>query len=96
MHFTEKRRRKTPGQTVSSGKATTMSGSGILVAQGASNLAPQGTTGLTPDSGATAWVLMSTCLVLFMTLPGLMLFYGKQSRSLTLFRPPSAASSQLS
>jgi hypothetical protein len=58
-----------------------MSGSGILVAQGASNLAPQGTTGLTPDSGATAWVLMSTCLVLFMTLPGLMLFYGKHATS---------------
>jgi len=32
----------------------------------------------TPDSGDTAWVLASTCLVLMMTLPGLMLFYGKQ------------------
>ena len=63
--------------TLFQGGKETMS-SGILVAQAASNLAPQGTTGLTPDSGATAWVLMSTCLVLFMTLPGLMLFYGKQ------------------
>ena len=30
------------------------------------------------DSGDTAWVLTSTCLVLMMTLPGLALFYGKQ------------------
>ncbi|MDF1754232.1 MAG: ammonium transporter [Verrucomicrobiales bacterium] len=30
----------------------------------------------TPDSGDTAWMLMSTALVLFMTLPGLALFYG--------------------
>lgn len=28
------------------------------------------------DSGDTAWILMSTALVLFMTLPGLALFYG--------------------
>jgi len=28
------------------------------------------------DSGDTAWVLTSTALVLFMTLPGLALFYG--------------------
>jgi ammonia channel protein AmtB len=28
------------------------------------------------DSGDTAWVLTSTVLVLMMTLPGLMLFYG--------------------
>jgi len=30
----------------------------------------------TLDTGATAWILTSTALVLFMTLPGLALFYG--------------------
>ena len=29
-----------------------------------------------PDSGNTAWILTSTALVLFMTIPGLSLFYG--------------------
>ena len=29
-----------------------------------------------PDSGDTAWMLTSTALVLFMTIPGLALFYG--------------------
>ena len=29
-----------------------------------------------PDTGDTAWILVSTALVLFMTLPGLALFYG--------------------
>jgi ammonium transporter, Amt family len=33
------------------------------------------------DSGNTAWVLTSTALVLFMTLPGLALFYGGLVRS---------------
>ena len=28
------------------------------------------------DSGDTAWMLTATALVLFMTLPGLALFYG--------------------
>ena len=28
------------------------------------------------DSGSTAWILTSTALVLFMTMPGLALFYG--------------------
>ena len=28
------------------------------------------------DSGNTAWILTSTALVLFMTMPGLALFYG--------------------
>ncbi len=28
------------------------------------------------DSGDTAWILVSTALVLFMTMPGLALFYG--------------------
>ncbi|MFC6788951.1 ammonium transporter [Methylobacterium komagatae] len=29
-----------------------------------------------PDTGSTAWILTSSALVLFMTLPGLALFYG--------------------
>ena len=33
-------------------------------------------TAQTVDSGDTAWLLVSTALVLFMTLPGLALFYG--------------------
>jgi Amt family ammonium transporter len=35
----------------------------------------------TLDSGDTAWILTSTALVLFMTLPGLALFYGGLVRS---------------
>ena len=35
----------------------------------------------TPDSGATAWLMTSTALVLLMTLPGLALFYGGLVRS---------------
>ena len=34
-----------------------------------------------PDSGDTAWMLTSTALVLFMTIPGLSLFYGGLVRS---------------
>ena len=33
------------------------------------------------DSGDTAWILTSTALVLFMTLPGLSLFYAGLVRS---------------
>jgi len=36
---------------------------------------------VSPDSGNTAWMLASTALVLFMTLPGLALFYGGLVRS---------------
>lgn len=35
----------------------------------------------TLDSGDTAWMLISTALVLFMTIPGLALFYGGMVRS---------------
>ena len=35
----------------------------------------------TLDSGDTAWMLTSTVLVLFMTIPGLALFYGGMVRS---------------
>ena len=34
------------------------------------------TASKSPDSGNTAWMLTATALVLFMTLPGLALFYG--------------------
>jgi ammonium transporter, Amt family len=37
--------------------------------------------GQSVDSGDTAWILTSTALVLFMTLPGLALFYGGLVRS---------------
>ncbi|MEM1058067.1 MAG: ammonium transporter [Verrucomicrobiota bacterium] len=38
---------------------------------------PTGTTAEgVPDAGTTAWMMTSTALVLFMTLPGLALFYG--------------------
>ena len=40
---------------------------GVALAQG---------TGAVAASGDTAWVLTATALVLFMTLPGLALFYG--------------------
>ena len=34
-----------------------------------------------PDGGDTAWMIVATSLVLFMTLPGLSLFYGGLVRS---------------
>ena len=37
-----------------------------------------------PDSGDTAWVLVASALVLFMTLPGLALFYGGLVRARNL------------
>ena len=39
------------------------------------------------DSGDTAWILTATALVLFMTLPGLALFYAGlvQSKNVCLF-----------
>jgi Amt family ammonium transporter len=38
--------------------------------------APASAQVVTPNSGDTAWILTSSALVLFMTLPGLALFYG--------------------
>ena len=40
-----------------------------------------GAWGASPDSGDSAWLLASTALVLFMTIPGLALFYGGLVRS---------------
>ena len=34
-----------------------------------------------PNTGTTAWLLVSTALVLFMSLPGLAFFYGGLVRS---------------
>jgi Amt family ammonium transporter len=34
-----------------------------------------------PDKGDTAWMLVSTLLVIMMAVPGLALFYGGQVRS---------------
>ncbi|NOY46557.1 MAG: ammonium transporter [Deltaproteobacteria bacterium] len=48
----------------------------VLVLAAAPTWAAQGT-----DTGDTAWILVSTALVLFMTLPGLALFYGGLVRS---------------
>ena len=61
---------------------------GMLIAQDAPQAevatvaletAVEATTAL--DSGNTAWMLTATVLVLFMTLPGLALFYGGLVRS---------------
>ena len=43
---------------------------------GAACLWPAAAFSQTADTGDTAWILTSTALVLFMTLPGLALFYG--------------------
>ena len=49
---------------------------GILLALTAVFVAPGAVAAEGLDSGNTAWVLTSTALVLFMTIPGLSLFYG--------------------
>ena len=38
-------------------------------------------TDVSVNTGDTAWILTSTCLVLMMTIPGLALFYGGMSRA---------------
>ncbi|HWD59976.1 MAG TPA: ammonium transporter, partial [Stellaceae bacterium] len=53
---------------------------GLGLTAGAAKAAPP--PGL--DSGATAWVLVASALVLFMTLPGLALFYGGLVRARNL------------
>ena len=39
------------------------------------------------DTGDTAWILVSTALVLLMTIPGLALFYGGMVRKKTYSAP---------
>lgn len=50
-------------------------------AAGAAGLWPVAAAAQGADSGDTAWLLTATALVLFMTLPGLALFYGGLVRS---------------
>ena len=39
----------------------------------------------TPDSGDTAFIIICSALVLMMTLPGLMLFYGALAAPVAVF-----------
>ena len=48
----------------------------ILLICGVPSLAMAQDAAAAPDSGNTAWMLTATALVLFMTIPGLALFYG--------------------
>src|SRR3954468_17682263 len=48
-------------------------------------------TGLTIDSGDTAWMLVATVLVMMMLLPGLALFYGGLVRAKNLLSVMSQA-----
>jgi ammonium transporter, Amt family len=61
-----------------------LAGGAALYAQDAGAQAPAAAAVPTPskiDTGDTAWVLVSTALVLAMTAPGLALFYGGMGRS---------------
>ena len=55
-------------------------GAGVAFAQTAAPEAPAAAAAV-PNKGDTAWMLVSSLLVLFMTLPGLALFYGGLARS---------------
>ncbi len=54
---------------------------GSLLLLPALALAQEAVPAPTLDAGDTAWMLTSTALVLFMTIPGLALFYGGLVRS---------------
>src|SRR3712207_5700316 len=54
---------------------------GLLLCPGAAWAGP---TSLTVDKGDTAWMLLSTLLVLLMIVPGLALFYGGLVRAKNL------------
>ncbi|MGF7055934.1 Amt family ammonium transporter [Bosea sp. OAE752] len=54
---------------------------GAALAQTAAPEAPAAAAAAVPNKGDTAWMLVSSLLVLFMTLPGLALFYGGLSRT---------------
>ncbi len=51
-------------------------GLGLLLASMASGFADAQPAALVPNKGDTAWMLISTALVLMMSVPGLALFYG--------------------
>ena len=69
--------------------ARILAAAGLLAALGGAGLCPgrrrsggrgsgrrSGAAAPVPDPGNTAWMLISTALVLLMTIPGLALFYG--------------------
>lgn len=61
-----------------SGKAAVIAA--LLVTSGC---AAAGTAASTIDKADVAWMLVATTLVLFMTIPGIALFYGGMSRKKT-------------
>lgn len=58
-----------------------IAGLGALLSLGFSSLAMAQEETATLNAGDTAWMLTSTALVLFMTIPGLALFYAGMVRS---------------
>ncbi|CAN5121398.1 ammonium transporter [soil metagenome] len=69
----------------SGGKSCTRAALRCLAPAGLALVAvPASAQTLVPDSGDTAWMLCASALTLFMTLPGLALFYGGQVRSRNL------------
>ena len=61
---------------------TSLSTAALLLASTAYSFAEEaGTVAAATDSGDSAWILTATALVLFMTMPGLALFYGGLVRS---------------
>ena len=60
--------------------ATLLVSSAVAIAQ---ETAPAAAEAAAPimDKGDTAWMMVSSLLVLFMIIPGLALFYGSQSAS---------------
>ena len=52
-----------------------------MLRRGAAALASRRTAAPVPNKGDTAWMLISTALVLMMSIPGLALFYGGMVRT---------------
>ena len=55
-------------------------GLGLLLAAGAAGTAFAETAAPVPNKGDTAWMLVSTAIVLMMSIPGLALFYSGMAR----------------
>ncbi|MDX3808035.1 ammonium transporter [Bosea thiooxidans] len=72
---------KTVLRAGSTGLALAALCAGVALAQTAAPEAPAAAAAAVPNKGDTAWMLVSSLLVLFMTLPGLALFYGGLARS---------------